>query len=176
VTDVASGNVIGYATDPWTAAQVKARRGLEIDEILFEWEQKAPALESELDSLPADLSMKLIVDLATHAQDIRGVLGLHGGRDSDAYLMASKVYHVALRHRIQEAGLPALRLRGDEGERVLGGGAPKVSVAAPSFELLRALAGRRSGRQIRAFTWDGDLEPYVPLFSTFPLPAYDIEE
>jgi hypothetical protein len=90
--------------------------------------------------------------------------------------MVSKAYHAALRHRIQQAHLPSLRLRRDDGERVLGGGEPAATVTASSFELVRALSGRRSESQIRAYTWDGDPGPYLPIFSMFPLPGQDIVE
>jgi hypothetical protein len=37
-------------------------------------------------------------------------------------------------------------------------------VSADPFELARAVNGRRSPEQIRAFDWEGDPEPFMHLF------------
>ncbi|MDP9325654.1 MAG: hypothetical protein M3O87_03860, partial [Candidatus Dormibacteraeota bacterium] len=69
--------------------------------------------------------------------------------------------------RINEVGLPALELRYEGKTRVLGEGEPGASITAPRYELVRALANRRSTAQIRAYDWTGDPEPYLPI-----IPAY----
>src|SRR5262249_34453842 len=43
--DVIAGNVDGVATEPWTAAQVAARRQQSVDDILTEWSEVAPQVE-----------------------------------------------------------------------------------------------------------------------------------
>ncbi|MHB8670278.1 MAG: maleylpyruvate isomerase family mycothiol-dependent enzyme [Acidimicrobiales bacterium] len=47
-------------------------------------------------------------------------------------------------------------------------GEPAGSVEAPTFELFRALTGRRSLDQIRRFCWDADPESYLPAFEWGP--------
>ena len=49
---------------------------------------------------------------------------------------------------------------------------------APSFELFRALTGRRSSAQIRRYDWTCDPEPYLPAFDYGPFTKSptDIEE
>jgi hypothetical protein len=64
-------------------------------------------------------------------------------------------------------GLPGLRVRYGEKERVLGAEPVGATLTVDRFDLVRALTGRRSSAQIRAFDWDGDAETYVPL-----IPAY----
>src|SRR5882672_10646292 len=44
--DVLSGNIGGVASNPWTAAQVDARRNKTLAEILAEWNELAPQVES----------------------------------------------------------------------------------------------------------------------------------
>ena len=59
--------------------------------------------------------------------------------------------------------MPSLELRYDGKSRVLGEGDPGASIAASRYELVRALANRRSTAQIRAYEWTGDPEPYLPI-------------
>jgi hypothetical protein len=45
----------------------------------------------------------------------------------------------------------------------INGEEPGATLTGDRFELFRALAGRRSRRQIEALDWEGDREPYVAL-------------
>jgi uncharacterized protein (TIGR03083 family) len=63
---------------------------------------------------------------------------------------------------------------------VLMGGEPPVADVQPQavlkvepFELFRALTGRRSQDQIRAYDWSVDPEPYLPLFEFGPFTTRD---
>jgi hypothetical protein len=69
-----------------------------------------------------------------------------------------------------------LRLRSANQEWELGEGEPGASVAVEPFELFRALAGRRSPRQVAQWKWQGDPGPYFGLISIFPLRATDLVE
>src|SRR5262245_55864456 len=48
--DVLAGNLEGVATDPWTAAQVDARRERSLADILDEWEADDPQVEAMSDA------------------------------------------------------------------------------------------------------------------------------
>jgi hypothetical protein len=63
--------------------------------------------------------------------------------------------------------MAALRLQYDGKERLCGSTDPAVTLSGERYELLRALSGRRSRRQIEALDWEGDREPYVAM-----VPAY----
>ena len=52
--------------------------------------------------------------------------------------------------------VPALRISLEHGDRVLGHGEPAGTLRTTSFELMRAIGGRRSPEQIKAMDWDGD--------------------
>src|SRR5438874_1252993 len=61
---------------------------------------------------------------------------------------------------------------------VWGGTEPSGRLEAPTFELMRALTGRRSRRQIRALGWTVDPAPYLPAFQFGPFTTSptDLEE
>jgi uncharacterized protein (TIGR03083 family) len=185
--DVASGeeleelNLVEALVDPvqaarretMTARQVSSRRGRTVDEVLAEWDATLklllPMMRGERPFPLPNPALEAIVttDLAVHAQDVRGALGMPGDRESAAVGVALASYSQGLAYKIRFAGLPALRLRYGGKERMAGDGEPGAIVEADRFEIFRALAGRRSTGQIRAFDWTGDPEPYLPL-----IPAY----
>jgi uncharacterized protein (TIGR03083 family) len=170
-----AGKLEGLGTEPWTAAQVEERKRRSLDEVLAEWSEIAPIMEAHVTENP-DRGIRLVTDLATHEQDVRGGLNLPGGRDSVGLRTGLETFVQALDHRIRRAGLPALELRGDGRRWVAGRGEPEATVAATEFELFRALSGRRSARQIAALAWHGAAEPYRDIFSYFPMATQDIVE
>jgi uncharacterized protein (TIGR03083 family) len=168
--------------DAMTAAQVDARRAMELKEILGEWtghvEVLLPMLRGDRPfPLPVPFTDEIVViDLATHAQDVRGALGTPGDRDSAGVRAALRGYSTALGLRIRAVGLPALCLRYAEGEQVLGDGEAAATLAGERFEVYRALAGRRSTEQIRAMEWTGNSDPYLPLIPAYGPPTEPIQE
>jgi uncharacterized protein (TIGR03083 family) len=159
--------------DEMTADQVMSRRGRPPADVLTEW---ASVLEVLLPMLRGErpfplggafVEPVLVTDISVHAQDVRGALGFPGDRRSAGVGVALASYTVALATKVRLAKLPPLRLRYDGKERVAGEGEPGATVEADRFELVRALSGRRSRDQIRAFAWEGDPEPYLAL-----IPAY----
>ena len=177
-SDAVAGNLDGAGSDPWTARQVEARRDAKVGDILDTWTRTAPALECGLDDAPKGLSRTLLVDLVTHEHDLRGALGVPGARDTEAYEIGRKAYHVSLAKTIEARGLPGLRLTARDGWSFDAGPDPRMTVTAPdSFELFRALSGRRSRAQVLAYEWDGDPAPYLPVLNRFgPLPERDVVE
>jgi uncharacterized protein (TIGR03083 family) len=159
--------------DGINASEVARRRDLPFDGVLAEWDRLAEELdpflrgdrpfpwpEPFLDSI-------LLTDLSQHGQDIRNAVGKPAERDSPACRIALASFAVGLGFRLDSLGMPALRLRYEGKERRCGQSEPAVTLAGDRYELLRALAGRRSRRQIEAMDWEGDREPYVGL-----VPAY----
>jgi len=159
--------------DELTAEHVEARKQVDLEHILAEWtrhlEVLLPMIRGERpfpQPRPA-LDAVLVTDLAVHAQDVRSAVGQPGDRDSPGVSVALVSYCVATSFRLAARGLPALRLRYGEKERLVGDGAPGATVSGDRFELFRAFAGRRSRDQILAMEWEGDPAPYVDL-----IPAY----
>ena len=163
--DIAAGRVEGAGTDPWTAAQVAARRDATLDEVLAEWETHASALEGFLPSMPRPLPA---IDVVCHEHDIRGALGMPGESDREAVDFVLENGLSAVAHRIGKAGLPALEMSIDGDSRTLGEGEAAATVRLSRYEAFRALMGRRSLDQLRAYDWEGGAEPYVGLLPSLP--------
>ncbi len=159
--------------DALNAQHIEARRDLPLGAVLEEWadlvqkvlpmirgEQPFPFAHPFIDTI-------LVADLAMHAQDIRSTVGVPGDRDSPGVSAALGAFTFVLDLRLNTLGLAGLRVRYGEKERVLGAEPVAATLTTERFELVRALTGRRSSAQFRAYHWEGDPEPYVPL-----IPAY----
>ena len=170
--DILAGNVEGAATDPWTAAQVDARRDATIAELLDEWSTTAPQIEGIIDDF-GPTGVQLVFDLTTHEHDLRLALGLPALTDLPVHHAVTGFVFTSLGGEGE-----ALRVVSAGGTFVLGTGEPTATVRAPLFDLLRAMSGRRSERQIRAMDWDGDPTPHLQKFADgpFTMPADDIVE
>ena len=171
VDDALAGRLDGVATDPWTDAQVQARRSMSIGEVLNEWDEKAPGFEGLLDSIGPG-GRQAVFDAVTHEHDLRGALDAPGARDSDAV-------RVGFGFSVQGllASCPGLRLVATDTGDVWGDG--DVEVSGPIFELFRAGSGRRSAAQIRErLTWSADPGPYLDKFTwgPFKVPEDDVPE
>ena len=194
--DVLAGNIEGVASDPWTEAQVAARRGRSLEEVLAEWAEKAPPVEAIAEHFPGRVGTQWVLDATSHEHDIRGALGVPGAQDSEAVGMALGFMLGGLATSISAHGLPPLEVRAGEQSFVLGGegctdlgevllgadppvdvegAVPAATVEASPFEWVRALTGRRSVDQIRRFKWSGDPEPYLPACSFGPFRPADVD-
>jgi uncharacterized protein (TIGR03083 family) len=164
VDDVLAGRVAGVATEPWTAAQVEARRARPIAEILDEWAANAPAFEEFLDSV--DRGRQAVADVATHEHDVRAALSQPGARASDGLHIGLGFVATSFVDSAAARGI-VVRVRTTDGvefgER--DGGAV---LTGDSFELFRAMTGRRSLDQLRGLQWQGDSEAVLPAFTFGP--------
>jgi hypothetical protein len=50
--DILSGNIKGATSEEWTQAQVEARRGWRLRDVLAEWDEVGPKIAAMLDHLP----------------------------------------------------------------------------------------------------------------------------
>jgi uncharacterized protein (TIGR03083 family) len=197
--DVLTGNIAGVATDPWTEAQVAARRERSLEEVLAEWADKAPQVEPMAEHFPGRVGTQWVLDVTTHEHDIRGALGRPGAQDSEGVQLSLGFVLAGLATSIAARGLAPLEVRAGEQSWALGGdgatdlnavlmgeappvdvpgAVPAATVEASTFDWVRALTGRRSTAQVRAFKWSGDPEPYLPAFTFGPFrpSPVDVEE
>ena len=186
VRDVAA-HVVGIAADlnaqrfpdpgddgtGWTAAQVVSRSAASIDELAAEWEREGPAFEDGLRLFGYETGSHYVGDLHVHAEDVRDALGLPRGGDETLLRVALDFYLGSFAESLRAAGLGLDLDAGGERHR-LGDGPPVAELSAGPYELLRAMAGRRSERQIRAMAWRGDIDAVVPLVSRYGLPDRDL--
>jgi uncharacterized protein (TIGR03083 family) len=161
--DVVAGRLDGVATEPWTAAQVDARRNATFAELLAEWDEKGPAFATLMADVPGEIAGQAVFDAATHEQDIRTALGMPGARDCEA-IAISWDWAVDARTR---GGAPALRFVTEAGDAVAGAGEPAATVTTTRYELVRAMTGRRTRDQIERYAWDPT--PLVELLIPSPL-------
>ena len=152
----------------WTEHHVQDRKDKSLTEIAQEWRDLAPKVRELLATGPAEEVGSLAVDAYWHEQDLRTAFPhVSPVTEDPALQMALEAFGGGLGDRIKEKGLPALRLTAGSWTTVVGDGAAQAEVQADPFELGRALSGRRSPAQVRAFSWTGNPEPYLPIFSMF---------
>jgi uncharacterized protein (TIGR03083 family) len=126
--DVLSGNIAGVATDPWTAAQVDARRDKTLADVLAEWNELAPQVESFANNFPGRVGEQFVTDGVTHEHDIRHALGRPGARDSGSVRVgADFIVSLGLNAALATHGLGPLEVRGDSRTWIIGGSAPEAS-------------------------------------------------
>jgi uncharacterized protein (TIGR03083 family) len=147
------------------------RRDKPLEEILTEWESSATQLEGMIrgdepfpEHSPPLAEWIVVTDIGVHLQDLQGALGTSGYRDALATGLSLRSYVEAMKWRVAQEGLPSLRIRAGSREWVVGEGDPVATLTGDPFELGRAASGRRSPDQIRAYDWEGDPEPFIPLF------------
>jgi uncharacterized protein (TIGR03083 family) len=169
---LAIGSERGIAIlNEWTERQVVERRRRPLQELLDDWETAAAAVAPMIRGdvpwprdVPPYVGHVLMTDLAAHQQDIYGAAGVVKDRDATPIAIGFATYVGGATLRIGASGGRAVRFTTEHKEVVAGAGEPAATVRAPRFELFRALSGRRSPDQVRAYEWDGDPEPFLELF------------
>jgi uncharacterized protein (TIGR03083 family) len=172
--DAVAGRLDGVATDPWTAAQVDARRSVSVSDMLAEWDEFGPQFEATLAVIPeGQIAAQAVLDAITHEQDIRHALAVPGGRDSDAIAIA---FDFCRRGRTV-GGLPAIRVISEQGEAIAGTGDPIATLETSRFEFIRASTGRRCADEVRAYQWHGMVDPEIilvaPIFTMRPASLHE---
>ena len=161
-SDILGGRLEGVTTDPWTQRQVEERAGRTLAEILDEWDADAPRLLEAMAPLGDAVDPRMVIDVWTHDQDVRGAVGRPGRRDGERAEWVGDRFRDHLAEEVERAELAPLVV--DFGDRP----AAEGSVAVSRFEFCRALVGRRSLDQIRQWSWTvDDPEPYVGLIPVF---------
>jgi uncharacterized protein (TIGR03083 family) len=175
--DLASGNMADAPKPQWTAAQVAAGAGASVPELLDRWDDLAGEVETRIASAPEDHTF-FVADILCHEIDIQSAVegDPHEAPPSTIHWLASNFVRVIDR-KLTAANLPALRIVAQHDEWIAGDGAVGAALGAPSaFELVRAMTGRRSRDQIRAWSWAGDPETYLPYLSVFEPRTEPLEE
>lgn len=175
--DALAGNLAAAGTDPWTEAQVAKRRDLSLDQILAEWDETGPRLEEAIAGAGAGAN-QLVFDTATHEHDLRLALHAPGAQDADSTYIALEFVTGAWSDNFSTHGFEPLRLNAGHTTVEAGEGEPVATVTMSTFEALRALSGRRSIAQLRAYDWDADPTLWLPSFTYGPFtpPERDIDE
>jgi len=162
----------GYATPSWTADQVARHSGYTISALLERWTRLVREF-AQLDDHPAmgPPARWAFGDAIIHEADLRGALGAARAPHA-AVLLSLEGTIVRWRDVLSNTRPPTmLVLRPiDAPEWTLGPvteDAPVV-VRPAAYELFRALAGRRTEEQVRAWSWSGN--PDAILIAGLPYP------
>lgn len=155
----------GPDDDPaaWTARQVDARRTVPLDALLAEWDREGPVFAGGLRLFGIELGAHFVADLHAHHTDVLVALGRSGDDDPDTVALALDHYAGFLHEQLVAGGWGALELvAGDEVRRLGPPVAPvRARVGGAPLDLVRSLSGRRTLAQIRALSWDGDVDGFL---------------
>jgi uncharacterized protein (TIGR03083 family) len=165
VADINAGKADGVGSPARTAAQVDERKGVPIPDLLTEWSAGAAQFENALTVLGGPFAAIAVSDIWNHEQDLRGTLGVEGGRDPVAEELAIVGYTDARTRDLTAAGLPPLRLLAGIKEWVIGPGEPAATVTTEPYELARFICFRRTADEARNYAWEGDADAYIELFT-----------
>lgn len=146
--DVAAGNLEGVATDPWTNAQVAARKGRSIEALLAEWEVTSPPFEALLTQVPVSVSGQAVFDAVTHEHDIRHAISACGAHDTDAVSIAAG--WIAAAGVARKADGPPLAITYGSRLAQWGSGDSPTAISLREFDFIRISSGRRSAAQMLA--------------------------
>ncbi|CAN5273789.1 maleylpyruvate isomerase family mycothiol-dependent enzyme [soil metagenome] len=163
--DILAGNLDDAGSDPWTEAQVNARAGRRLAELADEWDEIGPQVESALadGALPA----QAVFDQVTHEHDLRSAVGRPGAQSHPAVPIGLSFVVDAWPFVASSLDVPPLRIVAGDATMVVGDN-PEVTLMLGPFEALRALTGRRSTGQVRAYEWGTDPTPWLPAFTWGP--------
>lgn len=157
----------------WGDREVKARQDRSLQDCITEWSE---LLQGSADLFESQLAPVAVADVLAHEQDIRTALNRPGARDDKNIIPAVEMGLSFVEQGAQSANLPALRLLTEEIDRQLGQGEPVATLRTTTFELFRALHGRRTVKQVKAMEWEGDPGPWLPILSIFPRTERVVEE
>ncbi|RZS44429.1 uncharacterized protein (TIGR03083 family) [Herbihabitans rhizosphaerae] len=173
LADFAARRFDGVETGEWGERQVRDRREQSIEDSLTEWNNNRARAGALFDS---PMGPVLISEIVQHEHDIRGALNRSGARDGTAVRAALTRPLQELDKKIKTAELPALKIILGHGERVVGDGEPVGTLTVSSFEMLRAIGGRRSRKQLSELNWDVDPEQWLDVLPLFGKRADDLAE
>jgi len=149
MNDIATGNLEGVTTDPWTAAQVERARGKSVAQVIDEWASGAATFEQFLSSPDGANASAAVFDVHAHETDVRSALGLAPELSDEVTAWLGSSMREAFDRQVVAAGLPP------------------VTIDVSDFELFRARLGRRTAEQVCAFGWSADPAPYLDTFFVF---------
>lgn len=173
--DILTGNLEGVTSDPWTAAQVDARRHLALGDVVDEWTSLGPRIDQLIDDLDGAMDPRLFIDGWSHEQDLRALLGRPGGHDVELLASVTPLVVKVSCISVRRAGLDPIAIRVGDHENQ-SGDEPVVRLEVEPFEFVRGTLGRRSRNQMRAWNWSGDVDvdPYIDRLLSFGIADHDL--
>jgi uncharacterized protein (TIGR03083 family) len=162
----------GYASTAWTADQVGRYGDVVLADLFGRWSDLVRDFAHlDDDPLMGPPARWAFGDAVVHEADLRGALAA-GRVPPDAVLLSLKGSIVRWREVLNRADPPATLIvrPTDAREWRLGTAAidSPVVVTPTAYELFRALAGRRTQEQVRAWPWSADPDRILKLGLPYP--------
>jgi len=173
--DTTNGVLEGFASDEWTARQVSDRSEMSLEGVIQEWDgaiAEAAALLDNVellglpDPMPSALGMiplkvfgpMAISDILQHEFDLRNAYGDRSGRDLMDIHFAAAGHARSVRAAFAARDLATIRIESTDSGMGwdIGHGEPVATLSASSFEIMRAIGGRRTHAEVAAMGWDAD--------------------
>lgn len=160
----------GAPSPVWTSRHVEARKDRSAAEIIDEWEQYGRQVDDHIRAGTRDgvLFNNAYVDAAVHCADLSAVIPV-GRPDRETWL--GSLDFMLGRSRGDERG--SLRVITEDAGYELGTGKPMAEVKTDTYELFRAVFGRRSPGQIGAWAWSGKTGGWLHALSRLPQTSVD---
>ncbi|HEV2783121.1 MAG TPA: maleylpyruvate isomerase family mycothiol-dependent enzyme [Actinophytocola sp.] len=171
--DIVNDRIDGAPGEEWTAAQVAARAGRSVAELLDEWAEVGQrweeiALRAEH---PSFLVRNPYLDTGVHEADLYGALGLPRP-PAEASLAIADCTVPRVAEDFDDLG--QFMIYTPDREYRLGIGDVEGSVRVGTYELSRAVYGRRSRAQIEAWDWTGKPNGFTERIAVLPQTDRDL--
>jgi uncharacterized protein (TIGR03083 family) len=163
----------GASSPEWGERHVAERADVTVSECVEEWRR---LVHPDDDIFTSSIGRIAAIDVLAHEQDIRTAIHRPGHRAEEGFAAAVELGLDFVDRKVRAAGLPALRFVTDDVDRIVGEGDPRVTLRTTTFELSRALHGRRSVDQVRALDWAGDPSPWLDVLFLFGPAEHDVME
>lgn len=147
--DVATGNMAGVTTDPWTAAQVARGRQRSLPELLAMWEHYAPMIEDFLSSPDGASAYQAVLDVHTHEADLLTAASRPVDLPRPFLTWIQPILETNFTQDVLRAGLPT------------------VQVHASDLQWFRGRLGRRTEAEACSYGWSLDPRPYLDTWFIF---------
>jgi hypothetical protein len=178
--DVLHRNFDGFASDAWTEEHLVLRRHMSFGEVIVEWDDIIGPASLILDRVeildlpstihsaagvitPGVIPAMAISDLLHHEFDLRNAYGDTDGRDLLDIQFAAAGHVKSMRANFSASNTPTIRVEASDSGMGwdVGHEEPVATLTASSFELMRAIGGRRTRSEMAAMGWDNDPEPFL---------------
>jgi hypothetical protein len=161
--------VAGIPSEEVTEAQLRRHRNQQPHDLMALWSDCSATLEP---MIAAAQAWPPVLDVVSHEHDLRGAVGVPGGRTSEGVSRGVE----ALCVRARPLPVP-VRVIWDDGEGLIDGdGRRELAVRTSRFEMLRWRLGRRSRRQMLEYNWSDNPEVVIDSLAIFGPAETDLIE
>ncbi|WP_100484070.1 maleylpyruvate isomerase N-terminal domain-containing protein [Mycobacteroides abscessus] len=157
-SDAAIGRLDGIGSHDWTARHIAERHRYSVGELIAEWSQAAPMVESGLVGLQFR-GPNAAADLICHEADLQEALSL--GRIDRNHWEQPFLEVMMLLLGLQLQNIATVTVTDEQGRQWVCGSGTHNRLRADGYELLRAMFSRRARRQIAAWEWAATPTPQM---------------